>query len=115
MFKICRTCGHQWKTREAFLSDPAIEVSGYQFFFENLKQGLFLFNHSCGTTLSIEADLLLDLYDGPFHPDRNPASDRKCPGRCLNNNILNPCSDECRCAFISKTLEILKQWTRKGR
>lgn len=112
IFKVCNTCGHQWETRDRFLSDPGIEAVGYQVFFENLKLGLFLFNHSCGTTLSVEADRLLDLYDGPFYPDRKPASGRNCPGRCLNENILSPCSDECRCAFISKMLQILKQWEK---
>ena len=114
MFKICHSCPCQWETREDFLSDPDIEAIGYQVFFENLKLGLFLFNHSCGTTLSIEAKYLLDLYKGPFHPDRKPGKRKKCPGLCLNENILNPCSDECRCAFVSKTLKILKQWEKTG-
>lgn len=112
MFKICNKCGCQWETREKFLSDPDIEVVGYQVFFENLKIGLFLFNHSCHTTISVEADLLLDLYKGVFYPDRKPVADRKCPGRCLTDNILSPCSDECRCAFVSNILQILKQWDK---
>lgn len=114
MFKSCNTCGAQWETREAFLSDPDIEAVGYQVFFENLKTGLFLFNHSCGTTLAVEAELVLDLYDGPFHPDRNSAEDRACPGRCLNENILSPCSDECRCAFVSEVLRILSHWEKEN-
>lgn len=96
------------------MSDPAIKAVGYQVFFENLKTGLFLFNHSCQTTLSVDADLLLDLYDGVFHSGRKPDAQRNCPGRCLNENILSPCSDECRCAFISKLLEVINQWEKAG-
>jgi hypothetical protein len=113
MFKICNSCGKQWETREGFLSDPEIEVTGYQTFFSNLKVGLFLFNHSCHTTLSIESELLLDLYKGPFHHDRNPVKGRKCPQKCLTENYLSPCSDTCKCSFISKLLSILKNWEKK--
>ena len=115
MFKICNKCGQQWKTRDKFLSDPDIEAVGYQVFFENLKLGLFLFNHACQTTLSVEAKLLLNVYKGPFYSGRKPGDGRTCPGRCLNENILNPCSDECKCAFISKTLQILKAWPKTDR
>ncbi len=114
MFKQCHTCGHLWETREDFLADPDIEAVGYQVFFENLEQGLFLFNHSCRTTLSVEANRLLDLFSGTIYSGRTPAQDRQCPGRCLNENIQNPCSDKCRCAFISKALHILKQWKKAG-
>lgn len=112
MFKICNSCGHQWETIESFLSDPDLEVAGYQTFFSNLTLGLFLFNHSCGTTIAIEADLLLDLYKGTFHQERQPVKDRNCPGQCLTENMLSPCSDTCKCAFISKSLDILKNWEK---
>ncbi len=112
MFKICKSCGYQWKTRETFLSDPNVEVLGYQIFFSNLKLGVFLFNHSCHTTLAVEADLLLNLYKGSFHYERKPGKARSCPGVCMNENFLSPCSDECRCAFISKMLNILKNWEK---
>ena len=92
-----------------FLSDETIRVIGYQVFFQDLKLGMFLFNHSCNTTIAIDTDLLLDLYDGPFFFDRKPDG-RECPGRCLNVNILSPCSRECRCAFISEIMQVVKNW-----
>lgn len=112
MFKICNSCGYQWETRERFLSDPNIEVAGYQVFFANLKEGVFLFHHSCGTTLAVEAADLLDLYEGTFYSERNPVKGRNCPGRCLTENFLSPCSDTCKCAFISKLLDIFKNWEK---
>ncbi len=109
MFKQCNKCSHQWETRDDFLSDKTIRVIGYQVFFEDLKFGLFLFNHSCNTTIAIDTALLLDLYDGPFFVDRKPDG-RECPGRCLNKNILSPCSRECKCAFISEIMQVIKNW-----
>lgn len=109
MFKKCNKCGYQWETRDDFLSDKTIRVIGYQVFFEDLRLGMFLFNHSCNTTIAINANLLLDLYDGPFFFDRKPEG-RECPGRCLNKNILSPCSRECKCAFISEIIQVIKNW-----
>lgn len=109
MFKQCNKCHHQWETRDDFLSDKTIQVVGYQVFFEDLKLGLFLFNHSCHTTIAVDANLLMDLYDGPIFLDRKPAG-RKCPGRCLNENIMSPCSSECKCAFIGELMQIIKNW-----
>ena len=112
MFKICNSCGYQWEKRENFLSDPNIEATGYQTFFSNLKVGLFLLNHSCGTTLAIDASFFLDLYKGAFYHDRKPIKGRKCPGKCLTENILSPCSDTCKCSFISKLLNTLENWEK---
>jgi len=115
MFKTCNSCGDQWETREHFLSDPDVTAKGYQIFFTNLTQGLFLFNHSCGTTLAIEAEALLDLYNGTIYDERRPAKDRHCPGRCMMENIMSPCSDRCKCAFISTLLNQLKNWEKISR
>ncbi len=112
IFKNCNSCGQHWESRDDFLSDPDLEVVGYQTFFSNLKLGLFLFNHSCDTTLAIEADVFLDLYKGEYHDTRVPVKDVECPGRCLNKNILSPCSSKCKCAFVSTLLGTLKHWEK---
>ena len=41
---------------DAFLGDPRIEIIGYQAHFEELKLGIFLFNHICKATLAIQVD-----------------------------------------------------------
>ena len=109
MFKQCNKCGGQWETRDDFLADGEVEIIGYQVFFQNLRLGLFLFNHSCGTTMAVKAEALLDLYTGPVYRERKNDG-RDCPGRCLNKNITSPCSEECRCAFISRIIQIVKGW-----
>jgi hypothetical protein len=112
MFKICNKCSYKWGTREDFLSDKTLETMGYQVFFDDLKTGMFLFNHSCKTTIAIEAELFLDLYDGPFYTERKPNNTRICPGRCMNKNIMNPCSDECKCAFVRELMQIINHWKK---
>lgn len=103
MFKRCNKCGQEWETRDDFVSDSSLEAIGFQVFFDNLRTGLFLFNHSCGTTIGIPAKHLMALYNGPELTGRD-SDGRDCPGRCLNQNIMSPCSDKCRCAFISQII-----------
>ena len=112
MLKTCNKCHHQWESRDSFLSDNTIELLGYQVFFKDLRLGMFMFNHSCNTTIAIETDLFLDLYNGPIYFERKPVGDH-CPGRCLNKNIMLPCSPECKCAFVGDLIKIIKQYNIK--
>jgi len=89
LFKKC-SCGIQWRTREQFLSDPHIELTGYMADFEKLRLGLVLFLHrkkNCCTTLSIYANQVKDLYHGPIFRKKLTGS-KQCPGICLREEIL---------------------------
>jgi len=100
-------CGKTWPDRDSFLDDPGILLIGYQVNFKYLKLGRFLFNHSCGTTLALTADLFVDLYGGPVFSVRATGSDA-CPGYCLRKTSLSPCPAQCECAFIREILQIIK-------
>lgn len=104
-FLTCSMCKAVWETRDAFLTDPAIRLAGYQADFEQLTLGLFLFNHlACETTLSIHAKAFEDLYDGPVF-DRRAMGTEECPGHCLNRDNLEPCPVRCECAYIREILQ----------
>lgn len=111
MFKECYKCGHQWATREEFLRDPEAKILGYQVFFDDLKKGMLLFNHSCGTTTAVHVRQFLDLLDTPFQSGRHPDG-RDCPGQCQTRNIMNPCSPDCRCAFISRLMAVIEAYKK---
>lgn len=107
-FKTCTICKVVWQTRDDFLNDPAIFLIGYQANFDNLSLGLFLFNHSCGGTLSIKAGEFTDLYDGPIYKERLTGT-RECPGHCLHERELNPCPEKCECSFVREVIRIVKK------
>jgi hypothetical protein len=112
-FKKC-SCGRQWRTRELFLSDPYIELTGYMADFEKLKLGLLLFLHrkkNCCTTLSIYADKVKDLYHGPIFRKKLNGS-KQCPGICLRKKTLMVCNQPCECAWITVVLEKIKKWEK---
>ena len=107
-FKSCSACGEGWSTREDFLDDPGISLIGYQANFVALEKGLFLFNHSCQSTLSVEMRIFSDLYAGPVFEKRLTGSEG-CAGYCLHRNNLRPCPAECECAYVRQVIALLSK------
>jgi hypothetical protein len=106
VFKTCIVCGKKWLSRDEFLADSDISSIGYQANFVSLEKGLFLFNHSCHNTLSIEVHAFADLYDGPIYASRLLGTE-DCAGYCLQRNILRPCPEKCECAYVRQVLQCL--------
>lgn len=107
-FKKCPTCAFAWKKREDFLNDKNLKIVGYQANFKSLPLGLFLFNHTCGTTLAVSAEGFVDLYDGPVYEERKTGTD-ECPGYCLHKDELRRCPAKCECAWVRELLQIIKK------
>ena len=55
-FKKCPKCNFSWNKREDFLSDENVYIIGYEASDGGLVDGLFLFNHDCGTTLALKVE-----------------------------------------------------------
>jgi hypothetical protein len=110
-FKGCPMCGFQWQSRARFLSDPRIEIIGYQACFEELTAGFFLFNHSCAGTLAVLVEEFEDLYDGPVYEERKTGTD-ECLQYCLRRNELALCPARCECAFVREIIQIVRQWPK---
>lgn len=112
-FKECSVCDFKWPLRDEFLKDPNIEIIGYQVHFEELAEGLFLFNHSCKGTLAIIANEFKDLYDGPIFSERATGSD-DCPGHCLHQKDLDPCPVKCECAYVREIIQAIKHYKKES-
>ena len=111
-FKTCSNCGRPWSGRGSFLSDPAVELVGYQSFLEELELGLFLFNHcDCGTTLAIPAGAFSDLHDGPVFNERLTGSEA-CQGFCQQRRSLEACPNRCECAWVRDVLQVVRAWPK---
>ena len=111
MFKQCTLCGHIWGNREEFLADPDLKIIGYQVSFENVKNGLFLFNHSCETTLAIEVMEFDDLYKGPKY-DMSLVGTEECLELCHDVNNLKACSSKCKFAYVRDIIQIINNWPK---
>ena len=111
VFKTCSNCVTQWASVTTFLQDPDIHLTGYMPTFDALTDGLFLFNHCCGTTLACPVGQFAHLYDGPIY-QTNFRGEGECPGHCMHQTDFAPCPQECSCAFVRKTMHIIDQWPK---
>ena len=112
VFKKCTCCDDPWFSREEFLGDSKLDFVGYQVDFANLELGYFLFNHlTCQSTIGVHAGLFKDLYDGPIFSERKTNTEN-CPGYCGDREILNPCSEECECAYVREIIQIVRKWPK---
>jgi len=111
-FKSCTCCHTEWDSREDFLTDPQIDLVGYQVNFGKPRLGYFLFNHLiCKSTLALKAGLFVELYDGPVFGERRTGSDT-CRGFCLHPSELSPCTEKCECAYVREVVQILRRWPK---
>ncbi len=110
-FKKCSMCGFEWRERLSFLSDPTLRIIGYQSDFDQLMAGLFLFTHSCGTSLSIPAEHFEDLSRGPIFIERLNGTET-CPGYCLHKDDLRPCQAKCQCAYVREIVQVILDWPK---
>ena len=110
-FKECSICQTEWGSRDNFLSDPDIELVGYQVHFEKLMMGILYFNHACKGTLDFYTYHFMDLYDGPVFAERATGGD-ECLEYCLHKNNLEPCPARCECASVREVLQVIKSWNK---
>ena len=111
-FKTCAVCRQTWNDRAEFLADPDLEIIGYQVHFKDLKKGLFMFNHSCNTSLAIHAEKFTDLYRGEMVKERKTGTE-ECPGYCLHQDELQPCPARCECAYVRDIIQIIRNWPKR--
>jgi len=107
IFKKCPCCRFEWKKRDDFLYDKDLEIIGYQSNLDALELGLLLFNHKCGTTLSVSVEGFRDLYDGPVYSESKTGGG-ECPGYCLHRDELRRCPTKCACAWARELVQIIK-------
>lgn len=108
-FRTCSNCQFVWGTREEFLRDPEIQMIGYQVNFQDLRAGLFLFNHCCKSTLALEVEKFTDLYTGPIFTESHSGS-AECLGYCRSRAELRHCPVQCECAFVRDIMQIIKTY-----
>lgn len=107
-FKMCQLCRTHWDNREQFVADPQVVLVGYQANFVVPARGLFLFDHACRNTLSVDVWTFADLYEGEVFEESRRGTE-ECPGYCLHENDLRPCPAHCECAYVREILALLQQ------
>jgi len=94
-FQVCGACKGAWPTWEAFVVDPAVRLIGLQSVVTNVDINLLIFEHTCGSSISILARRvrhLLPPTDGPLPRLMGSA---QCRGHCLRLDDLAACDAPC--------------------
>jgi hypothetical protein len=115
-FKTCPYCSKVWNTLEDFLSDPELELAGYQVAFEDLEGGLFFFTHiqkNCGTTLAIKVRDFISLSSRPIVAARTKKPEG-CSNLCVRQGALEPCPIECECVWVREILQVIRSWKKRA-
>lgn len=110
-FKTCRQCARSWASREEFLGDPALALSGCQVETDRPAGSVLLFDHraaGCGTTLAIPVRDFADLYAGAVHKV-NWAPSAKCPRLCFDPQNLERCPAQCASAYVREILQAVRK------
>jgi hypothetical protein len=96
-FQICGSCRGTWPTWESFVLDPAVRLLGLQAVITNPDVNLLVFEHACGSSISILASRLRHLLPEP-EPGDPPArllGTDQCRGHCLLLEDLEACDAPC--------------------
>jgi len=104
-FATCPNCGKVWKTRNDFITDAKITLTGYQADCAFPEKGLFLLNHTCGAEFRLRVEQFSDLYAGAIFTEKKRGSG-ECPEYCLRQKELRPCPVQCECSYVREILSL---------
>lgn len=95
-FAMCGSCQQPWTSCHDFIADPAVRLLGLQGILTQPDANLLVFEHRCGSSVSILAKRLRHLLPGP-PPYGLPSlrGTNACPGHCLSLADLVACDQPC--------------------
>ena len=96
-FQMCESCGSAWSTWESFVLDPAVRLLGLQAVITNPDVNLLVFEHRCGSSISILSRRLRHLLPEPEpgNPPPRLLGTDQCRGHCLRLEDLAACDAPC--------------------
>ena len=97
LFKKCGSCGYLWADWREFVSDPHLRPMGLQAITSVPDGNLIVFEHKCGSTVSIPARRLRDLLPGAEQKGDLPLlfGRQECEGHCRTVEDLSFCQEPC--------------------
>jgi hypothetical protein len=105
--KNCKCGGAEWKTRDEFLKDESVKLTGYEANLDTPALGVLLFNHACGAVIPMHAEHFKDLHNGTKFTERKTGS-KECPRYCHDKNELSPCTEQCECAWVREVIQLIR-------
>ena len=114
-FQVCGSCRYVWSTWEGFVLDPAVRLLGLQSDVNRPDVNLLVFEHACGSSISILSRRLRHLLPepAPAAPQIRLLGTDQCRGHCLRLEDLEACDAPCSNAR-DRNLILLVQGMKQG-
>lgn len=108
-FRACGSCRRDWPTAAAFLGDAALTVIGLQVAEHLPDANLIVFEHSCGSSVSVRASRLRFLLPDPAEGGDLPSlyGSEECQGLCKRLEEWKTCDRRCVNARDRQLLQLV--------
>ncbi len=115
-FRTCGSCRFEWPTWRDFLHDPRVRLLGLQTAEQSPDSNLFVFEHRCGTTVSVLAKRLRFLLEDPEEGADLPSllGSEECRQHCQRLEDWEMCDRPCVNARDRRLLQLILQSKQLG-
>ncbi len=116
-FQTCGSCKHAWPTWESFVLDPAVHLLGLQAVPANPDFNVLVFEHRCGSSVSILTPRLRHLLPEPEpgEPAARLLGTGQCRGHCVRLEDLEQCDAQCSSARDRRLILLLQRMRNERR
>jgi len=116
-FQICSSCKSAWPSWDRFVLDPAVRLLGLQAVTTHPDVNLLVFEHSCGTSISILSKRLRHLLPEPEPgaPVTRLAGSDQCRGHCVHLGDLEACDAPCSNARERQLIQLVLRMRREAK
>ncbi|HYW41285.1 MAG TPA: hypothetical protein VE959_00425 [Bryobacteraceae bacterium] len=115
-FQICGSCRGVWVTWDSFVMDPAVRLLGLQAVITNPEINLLVFEHGCGSSISILSRRLRHLLPAPEpgDPTARLLGTDQCRRHCVRLEDLELCDAPCSSARDRRLIRLLQQMKKEA-
>jgi hypothetical protein len=109
-FRSCGSCGRLWQGWEEFVLDPELRLLGLQAVPDRLDASVLVFEHRCGSSVSVLTRRLRHLLpDAPAGDWPSLRGTEQCPGHCLSLEDLAACDRPCSNARDRDLIKVVQR------
>ncbi|MDP2996256.1 MAG: hypothetical protein Q8N47_02135 [Bryobacterales bacterium] len=115
-FQICGSCRLAWSTCDRFILDPAVSLRGLQSEIANPDVNLLVFEHGCGSSISIFTRRLRHLLPEPESggPSVRLLGTDQCRGHCLHLEDPEGCDAYCVNARDRELIRLVQRMKKEA-
>jgi len=114
-FQVCGACRCVWPTWDGFVLDPSVRLLGLQSSLTNPDVNLLVFEHGCGSSVSVLSRRLRHLLPQPEPgaPHAWLMGTETCRGHCRHLEDLEACDAPCINARDRSLILLLQRMKRE--